>query len=101
MPQARHGGSGVCIVAVEGSKFVGTGFENVHMGQTQVALLDAVGSAGGRRKGLSVRVVGDDVALREGELRAAVLFWTDILLEGFGTRVIFGDDLRKPAYTGS
>jgi len=48
MPQARHGGSGVCIVAVEGSKFVGTGFENVHMGQTQVALLDAVGSAGGR-----------------------------------------------------
>jgi len=45
--------------------------------------------------------VGDDVALREGELRAAVLFWTDILLEGFGTRVIFGDDLRKPAYTGS
>jgi hypothetical protein len=48
MPQAKHGGSGVCIVAVDGSKFVGTGLENVHMGQTQVALLAGVGSAGGR-----------------------------------------------------
>lgn len=48
MPQAKHGGSGVCIVAVEGSKFDGTGFENVHMGQIQVALLAVVGSEGGR-----------------------------------------------------
>lgn len=101
MPQAKHGGSGVCIVAVEGSKFDGTGLENVHMGQIQVALLAAVGSAGGRWKGLSVRVVGEDVALREGEFKAVTLFWADILLEGLGTRVTFGEDLRNPAYLGS
>lgn len=29
------------------------------------------------------------------------LFWVDILLEALGTRVIFGEDLRKPAYSRS
>jgi len=48
IPQARHGGRGVWIVAVAGSKFEGTGFENVQIGQTHVALLAATGSEGGR-----------------------------------------------------
>jgi hypothetical protein len=37
IPQARHGGIGVELVAVDGSKFDGTGLENEHMGHTQVA----------------------------------------------------------------
>lgn len=37
MPHARQGGSGVEAVAVVGSKFEGTGFENEQMGQTHVA----------------------------------------------------------------
>lgn len=48
IPQAKHGGKGVCMEAVEASKFVGTGLENVHMGQTQVAVLAGAGSGGGR-----------------------------------------------------
>lgn len=46
MPQARHGGSGVCMFAVVGSKFDGTGLEKLQMVQTQVAAL--AGSGGGR-----------------------------------------------------
>lgn len=45
MPQAKQGGIGVDAVAVEGSKFEGTGFENEQMGQTQVALM-ALGVTG-------------------------------------------------------
>jgi hypothetical protein len=47
------------------------------------------------------RLAGDAVALLEGELSAAALLWMDILLGGFGTRVIFGDDFKKPACWGS
>lgn len=46
MPQARHGGNGVWMFAVVGSKLDGTGFEKVQMVQTQVAAL--AGSGGGR-----------------------------------------------------
>jgi len=38
MPQAKHGGKGVAVVAVVVSKFEGTGLENEHMGHIQVAL---------------------------------------------------------------
>lgn len=48
MPQARHGANGVCTVAVAGSKFDGTGFENVQIGQIQVAFFAGAGSEGGR-----------------------------------------------------
>lgn len=37
MPHARHGGNGVFAFATLGSKFDGTGFENEHIGQIQVA----------------------------------------------------------------
>lgn len=39
MPQARHGGRGVCTLAVVGSKLDGTGFEKLQMVHTHVALL--------------------------------------------------------------
>lgn len=39
IPHARQGGRCVAALAVAGSKLDGTGLENVHMGQTQVALI--------------------------------------------------------------
>lgn len=44
IPQARHGGKGVRALASVGSKFEGTGLENVHIVQTHVALLAGGGS---------------------------------------------------------
>lgn len=37
MPQARHGGNGVWMLAVVGSKLEGTGLEKLQMVHTQVA----------------------------------------------------------------
>lgn len=37
MPQLAHGSSGVCTVAVCGSKYAGTGLEKEQMVQTHVA----------------------------------------------------------------
>jgi len=39
IPHARQGGKCVAALAVAGSKLDGTGLENVHMGQIQVALI--------------------------------------------------------------
>lgn len=39
IPHARHGGRGVLALAVDGSKLEGTGLENEHIGQIQVALV--------------------------------------------------------------
>ena len=36
IPHAKHGGIGVCGVAVVGSKLVGIGLEKEHIGQIQV-----------------------------------------------------------------
>jgi hypothetical protein len=79
IPQARHGGRGVWAVAVAGSKLEGTGLEKLHITHTQVAA-----DAGGGR-------VCDDRVL-EDLVRAAVPRFG-----GLGKRVIFADDLRKPA----
>lgn len=97
MPQARHGANGVCTVAVAGSKFDGTGFENVQIGQIQVAFFAGASSEGGRLNEWPERAVGPADVLRAGELSAAVLLWKGDFLGGLGTRVIFGEDLRKPA----
>ena len=43
MPQAKHGGIGVCSFAADGSKFEGTGFEKEQMGQIHVALVGIFG----------------------------------------------------------
>jgi hypothetical protein len=98
MPQARHGGNGVWALAVVGSKFDGTGFEKLQMGQTQVALFAGTGSDGGRWKGLSVRRAGEAVALLEGVDNPAIcLFCVANRFEGLGTSVILGEDFKNPA----
>jgi hypothetical protein len=86
----------LAFAAVWSKKLEGTGFENVQMGQTQVALLAGVGSGGGRWKGLSVREAGDAVALLEGVV-SPCLFCVDDRFEGFGTSVILGEDFKNPA----
>lgn len=48
IPQAKHGGSGVCAFAVVASKLVGTGLEKLHILQTQVAAVTFCVSLGGR-----------------------------------------------------
>lgn len=73
--------------------------EKEHIGQTHVALLAGRGSGGGRWNGLSERASGDEVALLEGVLKLdTVLFWADARFEGFGIRVILGEDFRNPAF---
>lgn len=54
MPQARHGGRGVCELAAVGSKFAGTGFEKLQIVQTHVAE-EAGPGLGGFRGELSSR----------------------------------------------
>jgi hypothetical protein len=44
IPHARQGGKCVAALAVAGSKLEGTGLENVHMGQTQVAFIGLKGA---------------------------------------------------------
>jgi hypothetical protein len=39
IPHALHGGNGVLLFAVVGSKFEGTGFEKEHIGHIHVALI--------------------------------------------------------------
>jgi hypothetical protein len=98
-PHARHGANGVCSLAVCGSKFDGTGFDNEQMGHIHVAVLLGGGSGFGRWNELSVRDDGDAVALLEGVATLDIArFWIDDRFEGFGTRVIFAEDFRKPAY---
>lgn len=101
MPHAKHGGRGVCALAVAGSKFDGTGFEKLHIVQTQVAEVVGDGSTGAGRKGLSDRGTGDAVLfLGEPEPTAGDLDLTEERFEGLGIRVTLGEDLRKPACSG-
>ena len=46
MPQARHGGSGVCALAVVASKFDGTGLEKEQIGHIHVAFVGLVRGVG-------------------------------------------------------
>ena len=66
MPQAKQGGSGVCALAVVGSKLEGTGFEKLQIVQTHVAVLAGGGSTGDARRGPSACWAGDEVPVREG-----------------------------------
>lgn len=86
------------MFAVAGSKFEGTGFENVQMVQTHVAVLGGGCSTGGALKGLSARCSGDAVPLRGGvNPRPGERDCSDDRLDGLGTKVTFADDLRNPA----
>lgn len=79
----------MCSLAVVGSKLDGTGLEKLQMVQTHVAELGGGVSTGGVRKGLSTRCAGEAFPLRAG--------WNDARLLALGTKVILGEDLRKPA----
>ncbi len=102
MPHARHGGNGVCAFAVAGSKFVGTGFENEHIGQIQVAVvIGGAGEGAKGRAGLPYRRGGVEVGLN---LELPPTAWIgprgvrEAPFEGFGYRVILGEDFRKRAW---
>jgi len=90
IPQARHGGRGVLSFAVVGSKLEGTGFERLHIVHTQVAVVTGWRSGGGGRGLLAA--AGD--ALPAWEAGDPRLCATDRF--GFGMRVIFAEDFRKP-----
>ena len=87
IPQARHGGIGV-REASAGSKLEGTGLENEHIGHTQVALAGGAGAGLPCRGGVLEEEpsgVGGSDTPRES------------CFKGLGYRVIFAEDLRKPA----
>jgi hypothetical protein len=87
-----------------GSKLDGTGLENEHIGHTQVPTTadDWVGTVLEGRKGLAEREDGEeeDVSLWNDGDRGVLVLVTEPnpRFNGFGTNVIFADDLRKPAY---
>lgn len=70
MPQARHGGRGVWMFAVVGSKLDGTGLEKLQMVHTQVA--EAAAGSGGGRYGLSARA-GEPAPGRGDEMADALV----------------------------
>lgn len=89
----------MCSLAVVGSKFEGTGFEKEHIVHIQVAVLAGVGSGVGKWNGLSARDDGEAVVLLEGVYRLDIArFCMEDRLGGFGTKVIFAEDFRKPAW---
>lgn len=100
MPQARHGGRGVCALAEAGSKLDGTGLEKLQMVHTHVAVLAGDESTGADLRGLSERGAGEAVVLFLGEAvpKAGDLDCNAEPLVGFGIRVTFGEDFRKPAW---
>lgn len=70
------------------------------MVQIHVPVLVGGGSSVGRWKGeASVRDSGEAVALLEGLYKLEMFrFWTEDRFAGFGTRVIFAEDFKKPAW---
>lgn len=86
IPHARHGGRLVAVVAVAGSKLEGTGFEKVHIGQIQVALIAFVeGDCGAPVCGSGERVNGWRVDCWEiAGLEVALRDLSDLLFCGFG-----------------
>jgi hypothetical protein len=97
IPQARHGGSGVCTFAVVGSKLEGTGFEKLQIVHTHVAVLSVGGSTGDARIPPSSCVDGEDVLLL-GAVPASPggRGCREARFVDFGISVTLGDDLRKP-----
>lgn len=102
MPQARHGGRGVCTFAVATSKFEGIGLEKVHIGHIHVTLLSHELPEGFI---VSLYGRGDRCPAEAGESEGTDLLgvyaefrpWTADPLGLLGYSVILGEDLRKPA----
>jgi hypothetical protein len=107
IPHARHGGNGVEAVAVAGSKLEGTGLEKEHIGHTHVAFTGfGAGDAPREISGLTLCRAEDDSAGEEPPTRKG----NELPVPGgcprprfcsLGYIVIFGEDLRKPAWEGS
>ena len=95
IPQAKHGGNGVCAFAAAGSKFEGNGFEKVHMGQTQVAV-ETAGSSEGGREILAGRA-GETEPFPRGEPMVDTRLCCENRFGGLGTIVTLGDDFKNPA----
>lgn len=93
IPHAKQEGKGVDGVAVPGSKVGGRGFEKEQIGQIQVAF---TGFSFGDD------LIGDE-ARGSGEedwagLAPSLFDLPGLFFNGLGYSVIFGDDLRNPAY---
>lgn len=98
MPQAKHGGRGVCAFAVMGSKLDGTGFGKLQMVHTHVAEVVGAELVVDERNLDSGLGAGEAVPLLEGlEVVAVARGINEERLVGLGKRVTFGDALRKPA----
>jgi len=95
MPQARHGGKGVCTFAAEGSKLDGTGFEKLQMVHTHVAELATGVSGFGRGEPSGRGECGS--WLRRDALVLETVCRRDALFGGLGTMVTLGEDFQKPA----
>lgn len=96
MPQARQGGSGVCAFAIAGSKSVGVGFENEHIGHIHVAPLMGDGADGAGVLDLCELIAtldDEETGLPDGPRDCG----GNNLFEALGYSVSLGDDLRNPA----
>ena len=81
MPHALHASKGVWMVAVLGSKALGTGFGRLHIVQIHVAV-ETVDTSMGTLNGLS-DVCGDSVLSREGD--SIAFAWAEARLrDSFG-----------------
>jgi hypothetical protein len=98
-PQFRHGGSGVCEFAVNGSKFDGTVLEKLQTGQTHVAALTGPVSTAWCRRGLSAREPGDALLDRGGTAaREGDRLDSEDRFDGLGMSVIFAEAFKNPAW---
>lgn len=102
IPHARHGGKFVDAVAVEGSKFDGTGFEKEHIEQIHVALTGCGdGDFCGRScasDGCSFAGCKFEACGIEGLVVSVLVGRSSLFFAGLGCRMIFGDDFKKPTY---
>lgn len=84
----------MCEFAAAGSKLTGTGFEKLHIVQTQCAVVTGGGSDGGLYA-LSLRA-GEAESVLEGDAACDMArLWSDDRFNGFGMMVILGEDFKK------
>lgn len=101
IPHARHGGRCVPAVAVAGSKFDGTGLENVQIGHIHVALTGLgegawCGAADCGRGDCGFTGCRVDACGKAG-LAVALRALSGLPFCGLGYIVIFAEDFKKPA----
>lgn len=103
IPHVRQGGTGKDSEATEGSKFEGTGFVKVQIGQTQIAVftIGVTRDTAFGRKGLEDLDPGDEEdcwrRCTPGDRGAFCRIVPGVFLRGLGWIVTFAEDRRKPA----